>query len=114
MGKTIISLEKQFTDLLGEDLTGLTLGKYLAASLSNSTQGNALKYFGWSIDLHAGKAIDLDDSDFKDVYQFVENGQIPVLYKAQLLKALDAAKESSKKQSEGDKAIKPGKDKKGE
>lgn len=74
--------------------TPVLLSDLLAQCLVNQPKGNSVKFYGWAIDLHAGKILHLDKADQKTLQEFIENSEyLTVLSKAQMLLILDAGKE---------------------
>lgn len=100
MAKIIISFDKYFNDLSGKPMdpeTTSTMGRTLAAFLSQQTEGDALKLHFWSLDLFAGKSVEIDKSDFIILRAIVEKGKLPTMVKAPLLVELDSAKDIADK-----------------
>lgn len=71
-------------------------GKVIAGVLVSDTKDNdAIKLYGWALQLYEGKSISLDNSDFNKLRTFVNNHpNIFVLVKAQVINYLDSIKES--------------------
>lgn len=81
-----INLNTNFKDLDGKEIENNNIGKTVAQVLSQSTSGNALKFWDWAIKLQAGKELDLDPSDKQTLKEFIENAQnLIILAKAQIL-----------------------------
>jgi cytochrome c-type biogenesis protein CcmH/NrfG len=110
MSKIKINLNKPFTNLEGtaipETQDGKTLtnqGKSLAQYMAQTNKGNAIKLLALAIDLHKTGEIEVDEADFKTIRDMVEsNEQYSNLVKAQIMKELDEAKETSKKEPKKD------------
>lgn len=67
----------------------LTLGSVLAGSLVSGSKGDALKFFDWALSLKKTGEIQVDDSDFNTLKEFVTNNDgISILAKAQILRAM--------------------------
>ena len=70
----------------GKELEESNIGKLVAQMLVNTAKGDALKYWHWAQNLHAGKALDLDPSDVETLKNFIkEHDQLTILVKAQAL-----------------------------
>lgn len=75
--------------LEGEAIEGANAGKLLAQALVQATKGNALKYWGWALDLNKGLTIDLDSVDQDTLKLFINDSEgFTILAKAQLLQVL--------------------------
>lgn len=68
----------------------LTMGSVLAQQLAQSSAKGvtAVKYWGWVLELSAKRPLQLDKADFDTLKDFVDNAEITVLAKAQLMEAL--------------------------
>ncbi len=65
-------------------------GQFLGSALANSSKGDVLKLFGWSVELYKKRPIQVDKSDEKLLKEFIENNeQMTILAKAQLLEAFE-------------------------
>lgn len=58
----------------------------LSSLLSNDTKNDAVKLFGWSIELRRSGVLNIDDSDKEKLKSIVTDFTIPAFAKAQLLK----------------------------
>lgn len=79
-------------ELLGLDgkPMGTHAGQFLGTSLVNSTKGDVLKLFGWSVELYRKNPIQVDKSDEKTLKEFIEASEtMTILAKAQLLEVFD-------------------------
>lgn len=77
---------KDLLGLNGEPIKNSNMGKILAQALSESTRGDALKFWHIATKLYTGEAIELDPSDEKTIKDFIStNEQLPVITKAQML-----------------------------
>ena len=78
-------------------------GEIIANHLVSSKDGEPLKYFQWAQALHKGNYIQIDESDFKKLRDFIEfHTGLPILIKAPVLQKLDDAKEISRKKGTKD------------
>jgi hypothetical protein len=83
-------------DLLGLDglavldQTGQTInaGKVIAQNLVQQSKGDALKFWDWAVALNKGEVLDLDSSDQETFKNFVKDGELPIITKAQILHKL--------------------------
>lgn len=108
MPKILINLDRPVMDLSdGEDaIAGMKpttekLSKTLGTMLKADPNGDALKFLGWAMDLYQKGRLEVDESDFKVLYEFVErNKQAWALVKGQLLRAFTEAKEAASKPAE--------------
>ena len=70
-------------------------GPVLASMMVSQSKGNVLKMWAWALDFHQGKPVELDEADFKMLYDFVETSDaITLLGKAQILTRMIQAKEA--------------------
>ncbi|MHB8520726.1 MAG: hypothetical protein ACYDH9_08200 [Limisphaerales bacterium] len=105
MPKINLDLDKPIYDLSdsadakdGRKDTDQRLGRTLAQLLKTSTTGDALKYLVWAIDLYQTGKIEVDESDYEHLVNFIKsNTQTWALVKGQLLQEFAAAKDASKK-----------------
>lgn len=73
-----------------------TLGKILAGDLVSTADGPAIKFYDWAVKLYDGGVIEVDAADLEVLKKRVESSQgLTVLTKAQLLKALNLARDAS-------------------
>ncbi|MES2829665.1 MAG: hypothetical protein V4687_16000 [Bacteroidota bacterium] len=85
-----VNLDFLIKDLDGKDIIGAHAGKTLANNLIGQSKGDALKYWGWAIKLNQKEELELDDSDYSTLKDFVKSNEIlPVITKAQILKAFE-------------------------
>ena len=90
----IINLNKKFKSLKGEEIEGATLGQILAGKLAETNEGDAIKYYDWALKLHNNEEINIDNSDYRKLYDFVKDSKaLTNLAKAQVLKGLESQKE---------------------
>lgn len=69
------------------------LGKLLAQVIVSEAKGDSIKFYGWGINLHEGKALELDESDWQTLYDLLNNSErITHLVKAPALQILLDAK----------------------
>ncbi len=74
-----------------------TLAKTLAQMLKTAQEGDCLKHLNWALDLWNGKTIEVDDSDFSYIKDFVQKNKMAwALARGQIIKVLDAAHEAVK------------------
>ena len=93
MEKITINLNFDLKGLDGETALG-NVGQLLAGLLVGATKGDAIKHYNWALKLHNKEAIEVDLSDYRKIKSFVEeNEQITLLAKAQILNALEDAKD---------------------
>ena len=78
------------------DLNGSPIGnagKLIGGLLMADNKGDSLKFYDWAIAFHKGEQKELDLSDFKKVYEFIENCEkLTNISKAQLLIYLNSLK----------------------
>jgi hypothetical protein len=72
------------------DQTGQTInaGKVIAQNLVQQSKGDALKFWDWAVALNKGDVLDLDTSDQETLKNFVKDGELPIITKAQILHKL--------------------------
>lgn len=99
MPRIKIDLNKPVLDLSesgaekGLQPTNQKLSHVLGQMLKASTEGDALKYLDWAIELYQSGAIEVDQSDLELLTNFVKNNrQAWALVKGQLLREFIAAK----------------------
>ncbi len=91
-----INLNSEIKDLNEKPID--VMGKLLAIHLANSTDGDALKLYGWAQSFHKGEEISIDKSDFKTLREFVENVKtLTILSKSQILETLDKCEKAESK-----------------
>lgn len=103
--KITINLDKPLMDLSdapaavdGLKATDQKLNVILAQMLKASTEGDALKYLTWAIDLFSHGKIEVDESDHEHLVSFLKsNKQTWALVRGQLLREFAAAKDAAKK-----------------
>lgn len=87
-----LNLNKAFVGLDGQPLPPTeftTMGVFLAQALAQSPTGDPLKFWDWALTLHAGKEIQIDDSDRKTLVNFIaESKTFTALSRAQLQREL--------------------------
>lgn len=101
----LFDLNKIITTALGEDTKDEKgepgyIWKMLAPMFANSVgQGaQSLKLWGWAKALIEEKALEIDDVDRKFIRSLIENHkELPVMYQAQILDALDTDNAVTKK-----------------
>jgi hypothetical protein len=97
MPKTKIDLQKPLLELDGSDSKGDPLAKWLANMLKVSRTGDAIKYLDWAIELTKSGVLELDDSDYDALKQFIkEDSTVVNLVKGQLLREFLNAKNTPK------------------
>jgi hypothetical protein len=85
-----IDLNFPILDLDGIELEGSNAGKIVANVLVNQTQGDAVKFWGWALELNKRMPIELDESDFSTLKTFVKNSEaLPIITKAQILRVFN-------------------------
>jgi hypothetical protein len=84
-----IDFNFEFKDLDGNAIAQFHAGKTVSHNLANSQSGDAVKFYGWALKLHALEVLDLDDSDVQTFKSFIEAQQFTALVKVQLLKIFD-------------------------
>jgi len=97
MKKVIINLNKPAKDLKGKAIEGSNLGEMLADVLAMHNEGKqALKFYGWALNLAAGKDLELDQADVNTLKEFVESSkQMTVMLSAQILLEIDCAQKDA-------------------
>lgn len=81
----------------GIKATNEKLSKTLATMLKASQEGDALKLLDWAIELYKVGKVEVDESDFDWLTNFIKNHkQSWALVRGQLLRAFNEAKEESK------------------
>lgn len=94
MGKYTINLNAQFTELDGTEIAGASMGKILANVIVQQSKGDAVKLYGWALDLSKGNHVSIDKSDYDTLKTFVKESEaLPILSKAQILNIINEAKE---------------------
>lgn len=88
-----INLKGPLTDFNGSPIKegdkDSSLSKVLAGALANATEGDSVKMWDWAVALHKEGEIQVDDSDFAFIHDFVKSHKaLTVLAKGQLLKAI--------------------------
>lgn len=99
-----INLDRPVFDLVPESEskdckkdTPQKLGQALGLMLKSATDGDALKYLCWAIELFGKGQIEVDESDYQHLIEFVKNNkQTWALVKGQLLLAFAEAKQEKK------------------
>lgn len=83
-----LDLNFKFKNLDGQELNE-NAGKLLASSLAAATSGDSIKQWSIATRLYAGEVLELDQSDFAMINEFVKSSEgFTALAKAQLLNAL--------------------------
>jgi hypothetical protein len=78
---------KSLDGIKGE--TPINLGQALANLLVNQPKGDAIKYWGWASKLYNKEAINVDESDYNTLKDFIKNNESAyIIFKAQLLEVL--------------------------
>lgn len=80
-----VNFNKKIKDLDGKEIVGAEMNKLLANELATKGKGDAIKLWGWALNLQEGKELFLDYSDFNFLKDFIENSEFPVITKAQML-----------------------------
>lgn len=94
MGKYTIDLNKSLIDLDGSEIQNGNMGKILAASIVNQSKGDAIKLYGWAVDMSKGNVIIIDKSDYDTLKNFIKDSEsMTVITKAQILNIVNEAKE---------------------
>ncbi len=76
----------------------INIGKTLANMLVGGGDKDIFKFYDWAMLIYSGSDISVDDSDYKKIYDLIENGtQLNVLYKAQILRYMDTVKTNENK-----------------
>lgn len=70
-----INLGNKIVDHTGRVDENLTYAKVLATVLASAPEGDKLKFFNWAQELHKTGSVELDDSDFTMLYDFVKTGK---------------------------------------
>jgi hypothetical protein len=74
--------------LLDQNGKRINAGKLIANSLVQQSKGDALKFWDWAVALNKGDVLDLDTSDQETFKNFVKDGELPIITKAQILHKL--------------------------
>lgn len=86
-----VDLNWELKNLNGDNIGNA--GELLAASLMVETKGDAIKYFDWAMNLNKKLIIEVDESDFLKIKQFItDNERLTLLAKAQFLKYFETVK----------------------
>ena len=85
-----IDLNFPILDLEGKEVEKSNAGKIIANVLVNQSQGDALKFWGWALELNKKEPIELDESDFSTLKDFIKNSEaLPIITKAQVLRVFN-------------------------
>ncbi len=85
-----LNLNFSLKDLDGKDIEKSNAGKTIANALASASKGDAVKYWGWALNLNEGKELSLDKSDKDLLKNFVKDHEsFTVLLKAQVLGAFE-------------------------
>jgi hypothetical protein len=104
--KKLIECGRGIVDLLGTPIPGtgepggpLTIGKTMANILMNSLSkgGDDVKLYLLAIEMYKDADVEIDAADMKTLRNAIETAQTTRLLKAQLLLALDEAKDTGEK-----------------
>ena len=96
-----ISFDFDLLDLSGKEIPNSNMGKLVANALAGSQQKGtkALKFMEIARKLYSEGKVDVDFADYSDLKTFIENdANLPVISQAQILEAMEYAKEVSKKE----------------
>ena len=89
-----VNLNVNLKDLEGKDVEGQIIGKIVANVIATESKGDALKIFGWAVEMTKGNCLLLDKSDFSMFKEIVNsNERLTILVKAQVLEILDSVKD---------------------
>jgi len=85
-----VNLNFSLTDLDGIEIPNSNAGKIIANTLIQQSKGDALKFWGWALKLNQKEELELDDSDYSTLKDFVKSHEgLPILTKAQCLKSFE-------------------------
>lgn len=85
-----VNLDFSITDLDGNELPNSHAGKILANNLIGQTKGDAVKYWGWALKLNSKEELELDESDYSNLKEYIKSNEgLPIITKAQLLKRFE-------------------------
>lgn len=87
----LLDFNKYLKDLDGVETENPNthIGKGLANTLVAQSEGDAIKYWGWALKLNNKESIDVDESDYNTLKEFIKsNKNTTILFKAQLLEIL--------------------------
>ncbi len=90
-----VNLNYDLKDLDGQPIKNSNAGHIIANMLSQATDGDPVKYWGWALKLKEKKdpILELDKSDAKTLRDFVEHHKgLPALTKAQVMDSIDNPK----------------------
>ncbi len=77
-------------DLDGKEIEKSNAGKTIAQVLAENNEGDAVKYWGWALNLNEGKPLSLDKSDKDHLKKFInDHKRFTVLLKAQAIAAFE-------------------------
>jgi hypothetical protein len=89
-----LSLNFQFTNLVGQPVEGDTASKVVANILAQKADGiPPIKAYDWALKLFNEGEIEIDKSDFTLLKGFIEKSDLVVFAKAQILNAINERKE---------------------
>ena len=89
-----VNLNVNLKDLEGKDIEGQIIGKLVANIIATESKGDALKIFGWAVEMTKGNCLLLDKSDFLLFKGIIsDNERLTILVKAQVLEILDSVKD---------------------
>ena len=81
-----LDLNFNLKDLAGNVIADANCGKIVANALSQNSEGDALKYWGWATKLYQGEVLDLDVSDAETLKGFIKTSNtLTILLKGQAL-----------------------------
>lgn len=89
-----LDLNKNLSDLDGEEIENSKLSRLLAGLLMSQKTGDSVKFFDWAVTLHKTGIIEVDEADFTTLKTMVKDNTefLTMLSKAQLIKYFDTVK----------------------
>ena len=77
------------------------MGRFLGKVLCSDTRGDTLKFINWAIDLHNGRPLELDESDYLMLKTYVDKCErMQILVRGRILNVFnDTQPEDSEKKN---------------
>lgn len=86
-----IDLNKPILDNKGNEVEGQTLASTLSEIIGTLTEGKTLKLYGWHKTLQRNEPLQLDESDWHDLKELIEqNNNTFIFVKGQLIEAMNS------------------------
>lgn len=85
-----IDLNFPLKDLKGNKVEGGTAGELLGLCFSESRSGDKLKFYNWAVKLSMNEVLEIDQSDFETIKNFVKTTEMMAAIAAgQIIEALN-------------------------